>query len=378
MTSPNAAAGRYAVWRESREVLAILLAGLAVCFLLDALVFRTRFYTRILDPHTSTGSFEFTLSNEAAREYWARPVLILGDSIMVQGFSPRLANWLQQAHGYQFSSAAMPGTRERVWYYLLRDLDPSRTRYSVIVIPMESYDDRDLHEEDPADHFFDPHFVAVRLRLTDVPAFAASFHRFGLRLEAARATLLKGFVYRNDVQAFLAHPRQRIADVRQWRRDGDWEAYTYDGIGRSLAGLIADWNTGTILFPTWVSDEDKQVIRTGLLEPVPPQRGYLGEYRRRWLGRIVERYQRTATTILFLREPFNALQRRYVPPEIGHSAVHEFALLPGVSALDEHAFDEFERPEFFYDLHHLNAAGRARFTTKFTGLFAQTIKDRAR
>src|SRR6266404_8774989 len=103
------------MWREAREVLAILLAGVVVCFLLDALAFRTRFYTRILDPHTSTGSLEFALSNEAAREYWARPVLVLGDSIMVQGFSPRLANWLHQAHGSQFSSAAVPGTRERVW-----------------------------------------------------------------------------------------------------------------------------------------------------------------------------------------------------------------------------------------------------------------------
>src|SRR5260370_14651402 len=86
------------VWSEWREPLAILLAGAVLCAFFDGLVFRTRFYTRILDPQTSTGSFEFTLSNEAVRDYWARPVLILGNSIMVQGFSPRLANWLQQAH----------------------------------------------------------------------------------------------------------------------------------------------------------------------------------------------------------------------------------------------------------------------------------------
>lgn len=366
------------MWRESREVLAILLAGVAVCFLLDALAFRTRFYTCILDPHTSTGSVEYTLATESAREYWARPVLVLGDSLMLQGFSPRLANWLHQAHGYQFSCAAVPGTRERVWYYLLRDLDPKRTRYSVIVIPMESYDDRDLHEEDPADNLFDAHFVAVRLRLTDVPEFAGSFRSFDRRMEAARAALLKGLLYRDDVQAFLDHPRRRIAEVRQWRRDGDWEAYTYDGLDRSLAGLSADWSSGAISFPAGVSAEDQQIIRGGLLEPVPPQKGHFGDYRRRWLGRIVERYRGTATRTLFLREPSNALPRRYVPPETGHSAVREFAMLPGVSLLDEHAFDEFERPEFFYDLHHLNAAGRARFTTKFVGLFASLFNEEAR
>ena len=41
--------------------------------------------------------------------------------------------------------------------------------------------------------------------------------------------------------------------------------------------------------------------------------------------------------------------------------------------LDEHAFDEFERPESFADLHHLNAAGRAQFTTKFARLFAEIM-----
>src|SRR5258708_5861506 len=187
------------VWREWREALAILIAGLALCFLLDAVVFRSRFYTRILDPHTSTGSLEFALSSEANREYWARPVLVLGNSIIEHGFSARLANWSQQARGYQFSSLAVPATWERCWYYLLRDLDPNRTRYNVIVVPVESYDDRDLHEEDLADHIIDARFLGERLKLFDVPEFAASFRSLDQRLEASRLTLFKGLVYRTDI-----------------------------------------------------------------------------------------------------------------------------------------------------------------------------------
>jgi len=361
------------VWREWREPVAILLAGAALCALFDALVFRTRFYTRILDPQTSTGSFEFTLSNEAARDYWARPVLILGNSIIVQGFSPRLANWLQLAHGYQFSSVAVPANWERCWYYLLRDLDPNRTRYSVIVVPMESYDDRDLHGDDLADLIMDAHFLAVRLRLFDVPEFAASFRGLERRLEALRLTLLKGMVYRNDLQAFLAHPRDRIASVKTWRRYGDWDTYLYDGLDLTVAGLSVDWSKGAISFPRSLSTYDRQIIRNDLLEPVPPQRGYLGEYRRRWLGRIVARYQGTSTRVLFVRPPFNAIPRRYAPPVTGRSAVRELASQPGVFLMDEHAFDEFERPELFYDLHHLNAPGRAQFTTKFVRLFAEIM-----
>jgi hypothetical protein len=366
------------MWRESREVLAILLAGLAVCFLLDALAFRTRFYTRILDPHTSTGSFEFALSSEANREYWARPVLVLGNSTIVQGFSARAANYSQQARGYQFTSVAVPATWERCWYYLLRDLDPDRKRFNAIVVPVESYDDRDLHEEDFADHIIDARFLAVRLKLSDVPEFVASFRSLDGRSEAARLTLLKGLVYRNDLLAFFEHPRDRIAEVKSWRHSGDWETYLYDGIDRSLVGLSADWNTGIISLPDWLSANDKQMIRNDLLEPVPPQRGYLGEYRRRWLGRIVERYQGTGTRILIMRLPFNAMQRRYIPPATGRSAVREFASRPGVYLLDEHAFDEFERPELFADMHHLNATGRERFSTKFARLFGQALGGETR
>jgi hypothetical protein len=378
MSSAMDAAVSPKVWREWRDALAILLAGAVLCLLLDALVFRTRFYTRILDPHTSTGSFEFALSSEAAREYWARPVLVLGNSIIVQGFSPRLANWSQLARGYQFSSVAVPATWERCWYYLLRDLDPERKRYSVIVVPVESYDDRDLHEEDFADHIIDARFLAVRLKISDVPEFAASFRSLEGRLEAARLTLFKGLVYRNDLLAFLEHPRDRIAEVKSYRRYGDWETYLYDGLDRSLAGLSVDWNKGTISLPGWLSANEKQIIKDYFLEPVPPQRGYLGEYRRRWLGRIVERYQGTGTRILIMRMPFNALARRYAPGATGRSAVRDLASRPGVYLLDEHSFDEFERPELFADLHHLNAAGRARFSTTFARLFAEALREETR
>jgi hypothetical protein len=79
-----------------------------------------------------------------------------------------------------------------------------------------------------------------------------------------------------------------------------------------------------------------------------------------------------------MRMPFNALQRRYVPGPTGRSAIRELASRPGVYLLDEHAFDEFERPELFYDLHHLNATGRERFSTKFARLFGQAFAGETR
>lgn len=361
------------VWREWRDALAILLAGAVLCFVLDAVAFRTKYYTQVLDPHSSAGNFESAIYVEAHREYWARPVLVVGNSLMVQGFSPRLANWLQEARGYQFSSVAVPGNWERCWYYLLRDLDPQRSRYSVIVIPVESYDDRDLHEEDLADRTVDAHFLAMHLRVTDIPEFAASFRSLSGKMEALKLTLLKGLVYRHDMQAFLAHPRDRIAEVRSWRRSADWNVYMYDGVHLSLAGLSQDPEKGTILFPEGLGLNDRQAIRDYVFERVPPQREYLAEYQRLWLGRIVARYRGTKTRILFLRPPMKALPRRDVPPQTGRSAIREFASGPGILLMDEHAFDDLERPELFYDFQHLNAVGREQFTTKFVKLFARAL-----
>jgi hypothetical protein len=316
--------------RAWREALAILLAAAAVWVLFDALLFRTRLYTRILDPNSSTGLFELTLSNEAAGEYRAKGVLICGSSLMAEGFSAKVANSPELARGYQFSNAAVAGTAERCWYYLLRDLDPGRNRYAAIVIGLESYDDRDRHELDPADRIADLHFLAVRLRLFDVPEFAGSFRSPGLRLEAARGALLKGLVYRQDLHAFLAAPGQRLADVREQRERANSDFYNYPGADRSLAGLSVDWNARTITFPDGLTPAEKEQIRKSFFAPAPPQRGYLGEYRRVWLRRIADLYQGAATRILFARPPSTPLARPDEPLPTSRSAVRELASRPGV------------------------------------------------
>src|SRR5690349_1280094 len=53
---PRAApSSAHELWRAWRQALAILLGGAVVYVLFDALLFRTGFYNRILDPHSSTG-----------------------------------------------------------------------------------------------------------------------------------------------------------------------------------------------------------------------------------------------------------------------------------------------------------------------------------
>jgi hypothetical protein len=361
------------LWRAWRQALAILLGGAAVYVLFDALLFRTGFYDRILDPHSSTGVVEFTLSAEDAHDYFAKPVLILGNSVMAEGFSARLANWLQLAKGYEFSNAAVAGTLERTWHYMLRDLDPDCKRYSVIVVPVDSYDDRG-GAEDPADRIDEAHYLAARLRLSDAAEFAGSFRSFDKRIEVLRGTLLKSLVYRQDLRKFLENPAKRLAEVKSYRRDEDWLAYNYRGNDHSLKGLAVDANGGVISFPGGLSPAERQKVIEFFAHAPARHSSVLSEYRRRWLGRIVERYQGTATRILFVRPPTNPVSRPQTSADLSRGAVRDLASRPGVLLMDENAFSELERPEFFLDLIHLNAAGRARFTTEFAGLFAEIVE----
>ena len=50
--------------------------------------------------------------------------------------------------GYVFRSAGAAGTDPRSWYYMLRDLDPTASRYRAVVFGVDDFDDEDEGEDD--------------------------------------------------------------------------------------------------------------------------------------------------------------------------------------------------------------------------------------
>ena len=54
---------------------------------------------------------------------------------MAEGFSAKLANEYRPEDGFRFINFGVSGTGDRVWYYLVRDVDPHRDRYAAITIP---------------------------------------------------------------------------------------------------------------------------------------------------------------------------------------------------------------------------------------------------
>jgi hypothetical protein len=349
--------------RPRRALRCALACGLAVAgfFAADALLFRTGLYTSYLEPDSSAGVLEATLRRELAAQtrYGDNMIATFGDSRFA--YSPKLSNVLTPKTGYAFRHGGVAGTNERIWYYILRDLDPTARRYRAIVFGVTDYDDEDEYYS-PPDDLRALHYSIARLRWSDVPDFAMTFQNRKARWEALRGSVLKGMVLQRDIFAFLNHPLKRIDYVQLCNRGYEEWTYNYEAPEGSLAGLQVDWKTFTAKFPPGVDQNQLDTVNNGLLRKPAPQIGRVAAFRRLWFGRIFDRYRGSRTKIIFLRLPRGPFARPDGTVKKLSSSIREFASRPGVILLDEHAFDSLERPELFHDGLHLNRAGIARFS----------------
>jgi len=282
-------------------------------------------------------------------------VIALGNSRM--SLLPRLTDQMTPSTGYHFGSVAAPGTYARCWYYLIRSVDPAGRAYSAVLVPSDDYDELD-RKEDLENRKWDLNYLLARLELRDLLEFPASYSDPAQRWAAFRGILLKGFVYKRDVQELLLDPRKRFeeADIRKrWAEI----AYTWVGPDDSLAGLEIDWQRRTARYPERLTPAQSSSIEE-MLAPPPPDTGRYTAYFRRWYGRIIEHYNGSTTKIIFLRLPRGPVPPRDHAPK-SNSAVRELASRRNVIVLDEHLFDSLERPEFFMDALHLNRQGMERF-----------------
>ena len=348
-----------ASWIRSHRIriAGICLWAVALVVAADALAFRTGLYRSIVEPESYAGQTEMLLKTEIA-DHAPAQVLVLGDSRIGEGFSARLAN-RSAAGRFHFVNGAVSGSTPRCWYYLLRDLDPAANKYRAVVLAVDSYDDED-GAWDWADRLLDLRILIFRLRAADVWNFMRSFHGTSEQLEALLGSVLKGTVLKEDVQAFLFHPRERLRKVRTFARSGAEWRYDYTGNSGTLAGLKVDWDRHAIVFPLGVSEAQRREIRSVLFRPTLPQTGAYAKYRREWLGRIVGRYRGSNTRVIIVRLP-----RGPAPPPPGKTHFSRAIPLwraPDLVVVDENRFAGLEQPQYFFDLLHLNAAGRALFS----------------
>ncbi len=204
-----------------RTAALLVAAAFAVFALIDVLAFRTGLYHAVLDPASSTGSFETAIKR--FRDLDAAPktdVLVLGDSRIYSGLNPQAAS--AAAPGLRFLNGGVPGTTPRCWPFFVRAIDPQARRFRAVVIAVDTYadDDSAIGSLDGDDRPMDLRYVVFQTRLGDLPKLAGSFSDPRERVENGIDLFWRGQELRDDVQAFAANPLARFSRHRGGARHG--------------------------------------------------------------------------------------------------------------------------------------------------------------
>ncbi|MBV9972716.1 MAG: MBOAT family protein [Candidatus Eremiobacteraeota bacterium] len=344
--------------RTSRVGTVAVVAGLTLLFAcaINVLIFRTPLYRHVLDPDSTAGIFESTISR--LRSLPANPrkdILVLGDSRIYAGLDVTTADLAAQQ--FHFINAAVPGTTPRCWPFLVRAVDPRADRYRAVVIPLDTYadDDSAIGALDGGERRQDLHYIIYQIRLSDILSLASDFRAYGML--AAIDVLLRGPILRDDVQNLLVAPASRAALVA--RADADPQGDPVPRLRRhSLSGLRVNFAHRKIVYPAAADSAQRTQLARELLR-VPHASPTYAEYRRKWLGQLVAHYRASGTTVIFVRIPAQPARPERAE-RLGDSIV-ELSSDGGV-ILPPAAYRRLERPALFDDYDHLNAAGAIRFS----------------
>ncbi|WP_029002833.1 hypothetical protein [Azorhizobium doebereinerae] len=358
--------------RASTSRLAIclqILLGITLFFLVDAAVFRSGFYLRWISPASSLGSMVRAINDIDAIPDGSKSILVIGDSRIGEGFSAKLADAeaVRSGASVTFTSGGVAGTTPRVWYYLLRQIRDPGKRLAAVAIMTPSFHDND--DGLPADRVGDIVFVHTMLGLADIVDFPASFSSFATRREAATAILFKGLFYKNDILDFVENPGKRVREAKDWRKDGLEWFYAYSGNGGSLAGATLDLEAGEVTrgtsspLSTILADYAR---RLQAFHGRPPDAATSTAYRRLWWRRIADLCQKAGVKLLVFRIPRGPFHHMVDADTQPSGVLADLAAAGKLTLLPADAFDNFERPQFFFDDLHLNRAGREAFSVDLT------------
>jgi len=118
-------------------------------------------------------------------------------------------------------------------------------------------------------------------------------------------------------------------------------------------------------------------VRSTVLRKRAPATGMQARYRRRWFGRILDRYGATGTTVIFVRVPRGPAVNPWFDGPDEPSTIRGFAARTNVIVMPAGTFQPLESPENFWDDLHMNADGRARFSRMLAHQAAQVIRQPA-
>lgn len=351
-------------------------AAFALFALIDVLAFRAGLYHAVLDPASSTGSFESAIAQfRAFRGDPRRDVLVLGDSRIYSGLNPQAAS---DAGGpLRFLNGGVPGTTPRCWPFFVRAIDPEARRFAAVVIAVDTYGDDDtaIGSLDGDDRPMDLRYVVFQTRLTDIPKLAGSFSDPRERVENGIDLFWRAAELRDDFQALAGDPLARVAAIEQARNAPAYAPLAAHPRSETLAGLRVDFAKNAISYPPGVSGDERAAIATQVLAVAKPSPSY-ARYRRQWLAPIVARYAAGGTPVFFVRIPTRPAHR--TPLQLPSGSLVEIARDGDARVIPAARYLALERPELFADEDHLNREGSLRFSRLLGADVARLLANSSR
>lgn len=346
--------------------------------LVGAVLFHSGFYYRyVASPDSTAGEAERALQFIDQRYVpGARNVLVLGDSRTAEGFSSRVAN--RTAPGINFIEAGMAGTTPRVWYYLLRKVDPSGDRFDAVVL-LRIVDASEPDRECLADRSLDLAYLPPLVTAADALDIPRAFAQPSAREQAWRTVLLPMRSARADLDGLADAPVKRLREVRANLRAYVASRYAYTGHAESLVSVTLDPVT---LHPDPATDLPSSVIayldqlRSSRTSPQAPDACNLAYYRQ-WLRRIEAIYRPTQHAVLLVALPRGPFHLEHGPPARPTLAAVGLTPGDGVTLLAPTDVSSLERPLFFFDGLHMNQAGRDRYSVLVAHAVADRLAQRA-
>jgi hypothetical protein len=338
--------------------------GVVLLFLVDGAVFHSGLYQYLLEPQSYAGVISRGLRAEKHRpSFSAREVLVLGDSRIGRGFSETIANETAAAAGVAFVKRAFPLSTPRLWYYYLREVDPTAARYRAIVIPVRFEEGRLIGAVTEIAH------AAFLLRYSDAWVFASSFPQWKDQCKAFMACLLRGTALQPDLWNFLEHPAQRLKRLREaplayserfYRDDNDFARDRTD-----MTGVSFDPVSKTFKFPAgkpWLERDRARYEES--IDMLEHPRWSASHYQ--WTKRILERYAHSSSSIILVELPKSPFASEITSKEAPPFNPRELAADGKAMLVEDSQFAFLERPEYFADYRHLNAHGRTFFTRRLS------------
>lgn len=355
------------------QFFAILLLIIAIPLAFSQLLIRY-VYTQWLEPNSTAGTVMLA-ATQIEKKYvpGKKNILVVGNSRVGEGFSEQVANAAIDNEKYNFISLGLPGTTPRIWFYVLKKLDPQAVKFHAIYLMAENY--RDTAEENYNDREIDTAYLSAILALGDIASYPASFEDPKKVSAAFYSVLFPIMPLQNDLTKFIANPRARIKAVRLWRKDFVTWTAGYNGRDERLPLLENIQQTEAVI--AQLPEEKKSVMKWYFDAVKHCDQEYLHSFRynSRWFGDISASYANRAVRVgvfMIPRGPYH--QQMGCNSTLNGSLKlleekNRLTLVPADLTLD------LEQPEYFFDHLHVNAAGRKIFSARLATAIVNQMED---